>query len=392
METIREDLFNFNPWWESNFSPNLKKREKFLTLLRNTLGKKEIFILTGLRRVGKTSVMKLLIKELCNSINPKNIFYISLDSISLEAVPVYEIVREFRKINQIKRDEKIYLFFDEAAYRENINAELKNLYDSENAKIFVSSSSSSILREKHSLLTGRSKVLEINPLDFFEYLDFKELKAKKSEQYLTEKYFEDYMQFGGMPEYVLTGDFEYLDNLIDAIIYKDIAFYRGIKDISSLKEFFRLMMERSGKQVSLTKISKIIGISSETAKRFFEYFQSTYLIYAIERCGKLNERLRAPKKVYAADLGIRNFVTGFRDIGAVFENLVYFLIKQKSPCYIYRDTIELDFFFNKTLLEVKYGRDLETKQQKLFDEIKADRKILITGINDYLKFAGELTI
>lgn len=392
METIREDLFNFNPWWESSFSPNLKKREKFLALLRNTLGKKEIFILTGLRRVGKTSIMKLFITELCNSINPKNILYISLDSISLEALPVHEIVREFRKINQIKREEKIFLFFDEAAYRENINAELKNLYDSENAKVFVSSSSSSILREKHSLLTGRSKVLEISPLDFFEYLDFKELKAKKSEQYLLEKYFEDYMQIGGMPEYVLTGDFEYLDNLIDAIIYKDIAFYRGIKDISSLKEFFRLMMERSGKQVSLTKISKVIGISSETAKRFFDYFQSTYLIYAIERCGKLNERLRAPKKVYAADLGIRNFVTGFRDIGAVFENLVYFLIKHKSPCYIYRDTIELDFFFNKTLLEVKYGRDLEAKQQKLFDEIKVDRKILIGGINDYLRFAGELSI
>lgn len=391
MEQLKEDLFNFNPWWETDFTPNLKNREKLLKRLRSSLGKKEIVVLTGLRRVGKTSIMKLFIKELCGTINPKMIFYVSLDSISLEAIAVHELIREFRKINQLKRDEKIYLFFDEAAYRENINVELKNLYDSENAKVFISSSSSSILREKHSLLTGRSRVIEVNPLDFFEYLEFKELSAKKSEQYLTEKYFEDYMRFGGMPEYILTGDFEYLDNLIDAIIYKDIAFYRGVKDTSSLKEFFRLMMERAGKQVSLTKISKIIGISSETAKRFFEYFQSTYLIYSLDRCGKLNERLRAPKKVYAADLGIRNFITGFRDKGAVFENLVYFLIKDKSPCYIYKNTIELDFFFDNTLLEVKYGRDMETKQQKLLDEVKAERKIILGSITDYLQFATEFS-
>lgn len=385
MEQIREDLFNFNPWWESDFTPSLKKREKLLLRLRASLQTKEIIVLTGLRRVGKTSIMKLFIQELCKTINPKKIFYVSLDSISIEAVSVHELVREFRKINQLKRDEKIYLFFDEAAYRENINVELKNLYDSENAKVFVSSSSSSILREKHSFLTGRSKVIEVNPLDFFEYLDFKELSAKKSEQYLTEKYFEDYMRFGGMPEYILTGDFEYLDNLIDAIIYKDIAFYRGVKDTSSLKEFFRLMMERAGKQVSLTKISKIIGISSETAKRFFEYFQSTYLIYSLVRCGKLNERLRAPKKVYAADLGIRNFITGFRDKGAVFENLVYVLIKDKLPCYIYKDSIELDFYFDNTLLEVKYGREMDLKQKKLFNEIKANKKIIVSSISDYLK-------
>jgi predicted AAA+ superfamily ATPase len=102
-----------------------------------------------------------------------------------------------------------------------------------------------------------------------------------------------------------------------------------------------------------------MGISSETAKRYFEYFQNTYLIYAIERCGKLNERIRAPKKVYAADLGIKNMITGFRDKGAIFENLVYFLIKEHSPCYIYKNGIELEFHYGNTLLEVKYKRDIK---------------------------------
>lgn len=386
MEHLQEDLFNFNPWWEGRYKPSIHMREKYLIRLKQSLSKKEIVILTGLRRVGKTSIMKLMIKELLENISPKKLFYVSLDSIALEQIPVHELLREYRKLHQLKRDEKIFVFLDEAAYRENINQELKNLFDNENVKIFISSSSSSILRDKSSLLTGRTKIIEVTPLDFREYLQFKNISVKNSEQYLFEKYFENYMQQGGMPEFVLYGDFEYLDNLVDSIIYKDIAYYRGVKDTTSLKEFFRLLMERAGKQLSLTKIAKVIGISTETVKRYFEYFQSTYLIYAIERCGKLNERLRAPKKIYAADVGIRNFITGFRDKGAIFENLFYFLIKSKSPCYVYKNSTEIDFYFDKTLCEIKYGRVMEKKQQTLFEETKAEQKIIISSIADYLKY------
>lgn len=386
MENLHEDLYNFNPWWEGDYKPNLIPREKFLKVLRTSEKRKEILILTGLRRVGKSSLLKLFIKELSTRVDPKKILYTSLDSIALEKISVHDLVREFRKIHGLKRTEKIYLFFDEAAYRDNINQELKSLYDNEIVKIYVSSSSASILRDKNALLTGRTKVVEILPLDFYEYLSFKKLFAKKSEEYLTEKYFEEYMKKGGIPEYVLSDDFEYLDNLVDAIIYKDIAFYHGVKDITSLKEFFRLLMERAGKQSSLTKISKVMGISSETAKRYFEYFQDTYLIFAIERCGKLNERIRAPKKVYAADLGIKNLITGFRDKGAIFENLVFFLIKENLPCYIYKDGIELDFHFGKTLIEVKFNRDIEEKQKALFDKLKIDNKLIIGSIKDYLNY------
>lgn len=386
MENLHEDLYNFNPWWEEDYAPKLIPREKFLKQLRASEKRKEILILTGLRRVGKSSLLKLFIKELSTRIDPKKILYVSLDSISIEKISVHDLVREFRKIHQLKRNEKIYLFFDEAAYRENINQELKTLYDNENVKIYVSSSSATILKDKNALLTGRTKIVEVLPLDFYEYLAFKKLSAKKSEEYLTEKYFEEFMMKGGIPEFILTDDFEYLDNLVDAIIYKDIAFYHGVKDITSLKEFFRLLMERAGKQSSLTKISKVMGISSETAKRYFEYFQNTYLIYAIERCGKLNERIRAPKKVYAADLGIKNMITGFRDKGAIFENLVYFLIKEHSPCYIYKNGIELDFHYGNTLLEVKYKREIEDKQKQLFNELEIKNKIIVGDIKDYLNF------
>lgn len=384
MEHLQEELYNFNPWWEEEYKPDLIPREKFLNHFRTSESRKEIVIITGLRRVGKSSLMKLFIQELANRIAPNKIFYVSLDSIAIENYSVHYLVREFRKIHQLKRSEKIYLFFDEAAYRENINQELKSLYDNENVKIYVSSSSAAILRDKKALLTGRTKIIEVLPLDFYEYLKFKNLSTKKSEEYLTEKYFEDFMKIGGIPEYVITEDLDYLNNLTDAIIYKDIAFYHGVKDITSLKEFFRLLMERAGKQISLNKISKEMGISSETVNRYFSYFQDTYLIYTIERCGKLNERIRAPKKVYAADLGLRNLITGFRDKGAIFENLVFMKIKNHSPCYIYKNGIELDFYYNNILMEVKYNRKLEDKQLSLFNKMDVENKVLLQSVKDYL--------
>jgi len=383
---LKEDIYNFNPWWSEKYKFNYIERPKYLNLLEKALKTKSIVFLTGLRRVGKTSLMKMLISKLLKTVDAKHILYLSLDSISIEKHSTLDLVREFRKLHGLRRSEKIYLFFDEAVYREGVHLELKNLFDSENVKIFASSSSSSLLKDKHALLTGRAQVIEILPLNFNEYLLFKKIKIKPSENYLLEKYFEEYMKTGGMPEYVLTEDVSYLDSLIDSIIYKDIAYYQGVQDIKSLKDFFRLLMERAGKQASLNKMAGVIGISVETAKRYFEYFQNTYLVYAIERCGKLNERLRAPKKVYTADLGIKNFITGFRDKGAIFENLFFLKIKNQNPCYVYKNGNEIDFLIKDKLIEVKYGREIEGKQKALFEQHSAKEKIIIKDIYNFINY------
>ncbi|MFQ5583729.1 MAG: DUF4143 domain-containing protein, partial [Calditrichia bacterium] len=183
---------------------------------------------------------------------------------------------------------------------------------------------------------------------------------------------------------VLTDDISYLDNLIDNIIYKDIITFYGVRDLNSIKNLFRLLMERAGKQVSINKLSKLMGLSPDTVRRYLDYFSQTYLIYTMERCGKLNERIRAPKKIYAADVGIRNHVTGFRDKGAVFEILIYLKIKDKNPCYVYQNGLELDFLFDETILEVKYERVLEGKQKIFFDQFPAKQKMVIQGMEDFL--------
>src|SRR3989339_1525706 len=382
-----EELFyRYNPWWESDFQlEKIIERVRIMSLLEKSLKDRNIIMLTGLRRVGKTTSLKLLIKKLIDKekIDPKRIFYISLDDYLIKDKNISEIVDEFRLIHKISFKEKIYLFFDEVAYKKDFAIQLKNLYDSQNVKIFASSSSASILKNQKSYLTGRNTIIEIMPLDFEEFLQFKNIRLSKSDEHLLIAYFEDYMKTGGIPEYVLNGDIGYLKELVDDILQKDIISFHGIKNTELLKDYFVLLMERSGKIISINKIANILDISPDTAKRYLAMFEDSYLIHTIQRYGKTNEKLLSPKKIYASDLGIRVLFTGFRDKGSLFENYVYLKIKNKNPYYLYKDGIEIDFFTeNKTLIEVKYLNEMSTKQKKLFEETIAKEKILIKDIYD----------
>ncbi len=364
------------------------ERKHIFGNLKNTLETRQVVILTGLRRVGKTTLMKQLINHLIGEqgIDPKLVFYVSLDDYLLTSNTIIEIIEEYRKINRVSFSEKVYLFLDEVTHQKDFELQLKNIYDQQNAKVYVSSSSASILKSKKSFLTGRNVVMEVLPLDFEEYLNFKGIKTKKSDKQLLEKYFEDFMQTGGMPEYVLTGDVEYLKELIDDVIQKDIAAFYGVKDVQILKDFFLLLMERSGKICSINKIAKILDISPDSARRYLQMFADAYLIFLVPRFGKTNERLLSAKKIYAADLGMRVYFTGFRDKGSLFENYVYLKIKKCSPSYVYQDGFEIDFLTQgKTLIEVKYNAQMGEKQKELFDKIEVKKKIVIENIFDLEK-------
>lgn len=383
---MRELFFRNNPWWEGSYNPeNIIDRPILTTHLIQNLPSRQIIFLTGLRRVGKTTILKILIRHLIspNGINPHNIFYISLDDYQLKNKSINDIIDEYRKIHKLTYDKKIYLFLDEVAAKESFELQLKNIYDSQNVKVYASSSSASILKSKKTYLTGRHSTIEILPLDFNEYLTFKKIQLKEIDKHLIKPYFEDYMQTGGIPEYVLHQNVDYLKDLVDDIIYKDIAAIHNIRNVQTLKDFFLLLMERSGKIASINKIARILNISPDTAKRYLELFADTYLIYTIPRYGKTNVRLLSPKKVYSADLGIRTYFTGFRDKGSLFENYVFLQIKHLNPSYLYEEGLEIDFLTeNKLLIEAKYYNELSGKQAELFNNTKSKEKYLLRTVED----------
>jgi len=378
-------LYQFNPWWEGDFPQvQFKQREKYMSVLRQSYNQKQIVFMTGLRRVGKTTLMKLILKDLIDKkdVAPNCIFYVSLDDYLLKKYNIIEILSEFRKIHKTKIDKKIYVFLDEITYKKAFHIQLKNIYDSQNVKIFAASSSSSMMKDKKAYLTGRSVSLEVQPLDFEEYKDFKGIQLKKRDAQLYQSYFRDYIREGGLPENVLHPSREYLMNLVEDIIQKDITAFHGLKNSQLVRDFFTLLMERSGKQMSINKMSHILNISPDTSKRYLGYFESTYLIYLVARWGKTNERLLSPKKIYACDLGIKYLFVGERDIGSYFENYIYLKLKNKKELYyLYENGTEIDFYTSdKMLIESKYYADLNEKQKKLFDSYPSDKKMIIDSI------------
>lgn len=385
---MEKELYRYNPWWEKNttlWNNLLDRTESFEAILPN-ISNKQVVFLTGLRRIGKTSLMKLCIKHLIKNekIDPLHILYVSMDDFLFIGKSIVEIVESFKTIHKIKNEEQVYLFLDEITFVNEYELQLKNLYDKGNSKIFASSSSASLLKKQKGYLTGRSITFEVLPLSFEMYLQFKNIVVSKSDEHLLETYFKDYLLTGGIPEYVLTNDAVYINELMDNIIYKDIAAINGIRQTQQLKEYFLLLMERSGKTMSINKVAKVLGISTETSKRYFDMFCDTFIVSPVTRFGKLNEQLVSPKKIYCCDTGIRTFYTGERDWGALFENYAFLRLKHMSLSYIYENTIELDFISqNKVLMECKFHNEmLSEKQQLLFDNFKATEKYIVRNYND----------
>lgn len=377
-------LYQYNPWWDEDYKlHDIIERTRYIKFLKDNIDNKHIIFLTGLRRVGKTTLMKIVIKELLDhNIDKKKILYVSVDDYLLCKNNIFEILDEYRKIHKLKVDEKIYLFLDEITYQKDYHQQLKNLYDKYNIKIFATSSSSSLLKDKKAFLTGRSITIEVKPLDFEEYKVFKRIEIKKKDDILNESYFKDYMKEGGLPENVLNPSRDYLMNLIDDIIQKDITAFRGLKNHQLMRDYYILLMERSGKQLSINKIANILKISPDTARRYLNYFEETYLIHLLSRWGKTNARLLSPKKIYACDLGIKYIFVGERDYGSYFENYIYLKLRNKKKIYyLYENGIEIDFYTSdKILLESKYNAELNEKQKKLFDNTDAERKIIIDSV------------
>ncbi|MFT4326085.1 MAG: ATP-binding protein [Candidatus Woesearchaeota archaeon] len=373
---MEDILYKLNPWWDNKKIETSHTRPKYLSAIESHIKSKEIIFLTGLRRVGKTTILLQYIEKLLISTKPESILFVNLDTFALLEYTIHDIIEEYRKIHKKSTEEFFYLFLDEVTSKPDFEKELKSLYDVDNVKIICTSSIATMMRDKKARLTGRTITIEIMPLTFTEFLTFKEVTVSKSDKSKLEGYFRDYLRIGGMPQYVLTEKEDYLNETVQNIIHKDIISQYNISSERVIKELFVLLCERIGKTISYSKLANTLSISIDSVKRYIGYFEASYLFYIVHRYSKSpNENITSPKKIYAGDVGIRNIVTGFRDLGAIYENLVFLQIKHKNPFYYLKDGVEIDFITKNVLIEAKYGQTMNEKQQKLFDTFSGDKKI-----------------
>lgn len=383
---MEDILFQYNPWWDNaDFLSDTRPRDRYVDWILPRLSERQALLLSGLRRVGKSTVMRLVIDRLIrNGQAPTSILYVSLDDYMLRNHSIIDVINRFRQIHKHSVDDSVVVMLDEVTAVEGFQQQLKNLIDRDRVTIVAASSSSSLLQDQKALLTGRSQTIEIQPLTLEEYLSFRDITVLRRDAQLLDRYFRDYVRDGGLPEHVLFPGRDYLMSLVDDIIQKDITARHGIKDPQVVRDYFTLLMERSGKQVSINKLAHILSLSPDTSRRYLGYFEDAFLIHPVSRWGKTNERVLAQKKIYACDLGIRHLFIGDRDWGSYFENYVYLRLRAHQRVhYVRSGEYELDFMTeDKTLIEVKYNSEMAGGQLKVFLEFPALRKEVIGSVQD----------
>jgi len=353
----------------------MKKRIIYRTLLKN-LEHKNALVITGMRQVGKTTVMKQIYYEL-NS--PKLWFDFDnpFDTMYFKNIDYHAIYATLRKESGNKSD-RLFIFIDEIQNFPDITKIIKFMIDHYHVKFIVTGSSNYYLKNLFpESLNGRKFLFVLHPMSFTEYLYFNDKysieeveTARPIESLLTpsskltyKKYESDYltyMEFGGFPEVVITEDTttkrEVLKNIFTSFFEKDIKLLSDFKDIRELRDLILLLAQRTGNILDITKLASELGVNRVKLYSYLEFLQGVFLIRLLPKySASIDRSIAGGKKVYFSDNGLLN-VIGKLNEGQILENAVanQLLHYGELSYYNKRNTAEIDFILNKEIgFEVK---------------------------------------
>ena len=355
---MRNTIILHNKHWKNKYE-NIHHRDVLQKLLK-FLNIRQILVLSGIRRSGKTTIFKLLINHLIdNNIDSKEILYINLDDpffsdICKESKNLYTLLEESEVITGKKVK---YLFLDEVQNVNEWEKFVKSIYDNEIVKkIFITGSNSSLLDgEFATLLSGRYINTTIYPLSFKEVVEFYGIKnyfdlIDNRAKILN--ILDNLLEYGSFFE-VLNSDVkrEIILSYYDTIIFKDCIGNNKIKNPKTFKEITHFIISNSTNIYSYNSIAKAVNSNEHTIKNFISYLEDAYLIKEITNFSfSLKKQIKSNKKIYITD---NSFLaqTSFRfskDYGKLLENLVFTeLIKREYEVYFYNENFECDFIAKK---------------------------------------------
>lgn len=356
---------------------------KLTTKLAKEINSPNLVVLTGMRQTGKTTLMR----QIFGLIENDNKIFLDLEN------PLNQKIFEEDNFDNILPNlealganykRKCYIFLDEVQLMPVISRVVKYLYDHYKIKFFLTSSSSIYLKNLFpESLAGRKIIYELFPLDFEEFLIFKEKrkeflknlsqKAKKKNIVSFEnfrKLYEEYLNFGGFPGVVVEQEKkkEVLEDIFKSYFEKDVRTLADFRKIRKLRDLILLLANRVGSKIEISKISSEIGVSRETVYSYLDFLEKTYFIFLISPFSKsINGEVRGAKKVYFSDTGLLNYL-GKTDEGSIFENAVFQNLKNRGQINYYEKYKgpEIDFILNKKIaFEVKtYGESRNIKRLK----------------------------
>lgn len=369
------------------------KRELYLDKLRRVMDTEEVKVLTGVRRCGKTCLLKSVIDELQeNGVRRENIIYISFESAKYNEINNYKNLDKlvFDLTDDI--DGKVYLLFDEIqlinGWEKSINAYRVDL----DSDIYITGSNSKLLSgELATLLAGRYITINIYPFSYKEILQYKtEENNKKLSKDDERNVFWEYVNYGGFPGLLRYEVFEkddYLRDIYNSIVLKDIVERNSIKNVDLIERLINYMITNISNPFSSKNIANFINsnvgkTTPQTVINYVNYMSNALLLYKVKREDLIGKNiLKTMEKYYVVDSGLYHIFRdeNRRDLGNLLENIVYLeLIRRGYNVTIGKMyDIEVDFVCKKgdkvfyiQVSETILGTDTRKRELRSLEKIR----------------------
>lgn len=355
------------------YERKLKTRNIYLNQLIAFQDKEPVKVITGIRRCGKSSLLKLMQEHLLNSgVKQDQIIAINFESLEFQEMNYKELYEYVKK--KIPNTKRAYLFFDELQRIERWENAINSFRVDFDCDIYISGSNSYLLSSEYSTyLSGRYVEIKMYPLSFKEFIDFHGYKLKeyktpigeKKKRAINEKdeivevrdLFDAYMRYGGMPGIADVGleqdqAMTLLDGVYSTVVVRDILErekrrgLRQITDAELLRKIILFLADNIGNNTSLNSVSNTLVSenmiqnrerhgkpATKTIASYVGALKESYMFYDVKRFDiKGKEYLRTLGKYYIVDIGLRNYLLGFRDRdrGHALENIVYFELLRRG--------------------------------------------------------------
>jgi len=308
-------------------------RKQYLKEVDSVLGVPVIKVITGMRRVGKSTLLKQIQEMLIEKgVSPQHIISINFEWLEFEEQKDYKKLNRYIE-EKIRNEGKHYVFLDEIQEVDGFEKVVNSLHSKGTCEIFITGSNSTLLSgELATYLTGRYYMIEVMPLSFHEI--FQESISK-------EDAFMDYVRMGGLPGRLQfqteTTEKNYISDMYQAILLRDIVKRNNIRDVELFQRFMLFLIQNVGQIFSAGRITDFLKnegrkLSRETIYNYIEAAKNAYLIHGVPRYNiKGKDVLKTNEKYFVNDLGFRSlYYNNEKDIGQALENIVYLELRRRG--------------------------------------------------------------
>lgn len=385
----------------------MKKRLLFYQLNKH-INHKNALVITGMRQVGKTTLMKQLFDRIQNQAKLWFDFDNPLDQKVFEDLEYRNIYQTLQSLARAKKRGRMFVFIDEIQNFPEITKIIKYLIDHYQIKFIVTGSSSFYLKNLFpESLSGRKFLYNLAPLSFQEYLYFKDkISLPQAQKYSLknalkprtvvefkgiERYYDDYLNFGGFPEVVVTLEpeikKEILKNIFTSFFEKDLKILSDYQDIRELRDLILLLVPRIGSMLDVSRLASELGATRVKIYNYLIFLQGVFFIKLLPKFSKSIDRAVAGgKKVFFSDTGLLNII-GQVNQGQLLENAVVNQLALYGDLSFYnkRNTAEIDLILNK-----KQGFEVKL-QGSVYDVDRLAKLAKKIGLDSYFVISRAYT-